>query len=174
MTRKVLTIGEDTYKLIYDSFIDEDIDIDSLLKIDYSNLIGEMITIPIWINRFGNLLADAESQVAERKLNVEIMEAKLKEKYRIELSEANGGKNPTVDQLTSAVLLDKGYQAVKKSYIASQKTRDYVNSTFWSLKDKSEKLNKLSLSVQVGDIPEEVLEGRINGIVIKKQKRIID
>lgn len=169
--KKILTIGDKSYKLIYEDFEDEDVDVDKLLKIDYSNLIGEMITIPIWICRFGNLLADAESQVAERKINVEVMEAKLKEKYRIELMEANGGKNPTVDQLNTAISLDKSYQTIKKSYISAQKTRDYINSIFWSLKEKSNKIEKLSLTIQNTDIPEEVIEGRVNGIMVKKNNR---
>lgn len=170
--KKVLNIGDKSYKLTYEDFEDADVDIDSLLKIDYSNLIGEMITIPIWICRFGNLLADAESQVSERKLNMEVMEAKLKERYRVELAEANGGKNPTVDQLNSAVLTDGGYQAMKKSYISSQKTRDYVNSIFWSLKDKSE---KISMSIKVAGISSEteVAEGRINNILVKNKEKLI-
>ena len=42
MATKKINIGEDTYLLKFDEF-DEDIDIDQLLKIDYSNLLGEMI-----------------------------------------------------------------------------------------------------------------------------------
>jgi len=45
---------------------------------------------------------------------------------------------------------------------------------FWSAKDKSEKLNKLSLTVQNGDIPDSVIEGRVNNVLIKKTKKIID
>lgn len=85
MNKKLITIGGKTYKLLFDSF-DEDMDIDSLLKIDYSNLIGELITFPVIVNRFGQLLAEAESQVSEAKLNLEVFEAKTKERLRSELS----------------------------------------------------------------------------------------
>lgn len=173
MNKKIINIGEQSYKLLYDEF-EDGIDIDNLLKIDYSNLIGEIITFPIIVNKFGLLLADAESKVAETKLNIDVYESKAKERLRLRLQEENGGKNPTVDALNSAVMQDKGYQALKRKLIDVIKTRDYINSIFWSCKDKSEKLNKLSLTIQNAEIPEEVLQGRVNNIVIKKVKRVID
>ncbi len=173
MQKKIIQIGETTYKLLFDDF-DEDVDVDSLLKIDYSNIIGELATFPVIVNRFGNLLAEAESMVAESKLNLEVYEARTKECLRNELAEANGGKNPTIEALNNALLMNKTYQVLRKNYIEKQKTRDYINSMFWSAKDKSEKLNKLSLTVQNGDIPDSVIEGRVNNVLIKKTKKIID
>ena len=78
MQKKVITIGGQTYVLIFDEF-DENVDIDAILKIDYSNLIGEMVTFPVVVNRFGQMLAESESLVALEKLNLEVTEAKLKE-----------------------------------------------------------------------------------------------
>ena len=169
MGKQVITVGGNTYKLVFDEF-DEEMDIDDLLKIDYSNLIGEMITFPVIVNRFGNLLAEAESQVAEAKLSLEVYEAKTKEKLRIELSEANGGKNPTVDALNNALISTKAYQAFRKRHIEAMKTRDFVSSTFWSAKDKSAKLDKLSLTVQESDLSTSVVEGRVNKVLIKRAK----
>lgn len=171
MDKKVITIGNQTYVLKFDEF-DEDVDVDSLLKIDYSNLIGEMITFPVIVNRFGQLLAEAENQVALAKLNLEVTEAKLKESLRIKLADRNG-KAPSVDAVNTAVLLEKGYQAMRRSYLEKQKTRDYMNSIFWSAKDKSEKLDKLSLTVQQGDIADSVIEGRVNNVLIKRTKKLI-
>ena len=173
MQKKLITVGDTTYKLLFDDF-DEDMDIDSLLKIDYSNIIGELITFPVIVNRFGNLLAEAESKVSETKLNLEVFEAKTKERLRVELAEANGGKNPTVEALNNALLMNNAYQVMRKRLIEVQKTRDYINSIFWSAKDKSSKLDKLSLTVQGGEIPDEVIEGRVNNVLVKKTKKIID
>lgn len=173
MQKKVIQVGETTYKLLFDDF-DEDMDIDSLLKIDYSNIIGELVTFPVIVNRFGILLAEAESKVSESKLNLEVFEAKTKERLRNELAEANGGKNPTVEALNNALLMNKAYQSLRKQFIEVQKTRDYVNSIFWSAKDKTSKIEKLSLTVQNGDIPDSVIEGRVNNVLIKKTKKIID
>lgn len=170
MATKKINIGEDTYLLKFDEF-DEDIDIDQLLKIDYSNLLGEMITFPTIVAKFGNMLAESESQVSEKKLNLDIQEAKVKEKCRIELMDKNNGKNPTVDALNSAVITDKGYQAIKRAYIAAQKTRDYMLTVYLAAKDKSEKINKLFFQAAPGDIPEGVIEGRVNSTIIKKRKQ---
>lgn len=171
--RKLITIGDSTYSLLIKEF-GEEIEVDDLLRIDYSNLLGEIITFPVVVNRLGSLLAEAEHAVAEKKLNLEVFEAKLKERKRISLTEENNGKAPTVDSLNMAILLDKGYQALKKSFFESQKNRDYVNSIFWSAKDKSEKLNKLSLTIGTGDIEESLLESKVNNVVIKKHKNIIN
>lgn len=171
--KKIINVGGQTLAIVYEEF-DEKVDLDSLLKIDYSNLMGEIITFPIIVNRFGLLLADAESAVAEAKLTLEIYEAKAKERFRVQLVGENGGKNPTVDALNSAVIQDKGYQQMKRKFIDAQKVRDYLNSAFWSAKDKSAKLDKLSLTIQDGELPDEVLERRVNGIKVKKVKKTIE
>lgn len=171
--KKIINVGGQTLAIVYEEF-DEKVDLDSLLKIDYSNLMGEIITFPIIVNRFGLLLADAESAVAEAKLTLEIYEAKAKERFRVQLLGENGGKNPTVDALNSAVIQDKGYQQMKRKFIDAQKVRDYLNSAFWSAKDKSAKLDKLSLTIQDGELPDGVLERRVNGIKVKKVKKTIE
>lgn len=172
MAIKKINIGDQQYVLSYKE-IDEDIDIDELLKIDYSHLVEEIITFPVWVNRFGNLLAEAEKQLSEMKLNLDITEARIKENLRKE-AVLNGEKAPTVETLNNAVILNQGYIALKKKFIESQKTRDYVNSVYWSAKDKSEKLDKLSLSLQPGDIQENQIEGTINRVTIKRTKKLID
>jgi len=173
MDKKVININGKQYVLTIGDF-DKELDIEDILKIDYSNLIGELVTFPIIENRIGLMLADAESKVSEVKLNRDILEAKLKEKYALQLADENGGKKPTVDAINAAVMQDKGYQAVCRSKIAAEKARDYANSLLWSAKSKSSKLEKLSLTIQNQEVPDELLEGKINNIVIKKTKRVID
>lgn len=172
MARKTIKLGDQLYTLSYQEF-DDEVDIDELLSIDYSNLIGEMVTFPIIVNRVGLLLADAESKLSETKLNRDVMEAKVKERLRKELLEKNG-KAPTIDMVNDAMIQDAGYQAVYRKYIDAQKTRDYISSLFWSTKDKSGKLDKLSLTIQAGDIDEKLIEGTVNRVTIKKSKRLID
>jgi hypothetical protein len=172
MNKKIVNIGEKSIRLIYSDFGD-DIEIDDLLKIDYHNLVGELITFPIIENRFGLLLADSESKVSENKLNLEILEAKLKEQIREKILD-DTGKAPTVEALNNAVTCNKAWQVMKRNLITAQKTRDYMNSIFWAAKDKSGKLEKLSQTVQLTEIPDNVLEGRINGILVKKNKNLMD
>lgn len=173
METRVVTIGDRTFKMTFDS-LEGETDIDSLLTIDYSNLIGELTTFPVIVNKIGQLLADAESQVSEAKLNLEVFEAKTKERLRIELAEENNGKSPTVEALNNAVVSNKGYQSMRKKFIECQKMRDYVNSIFWSAKDKSEKLNKLSLTIKPGEISDYEIEGKVNNVILKRKKNLIN
>lgn len=172
MDKKIVKIGDKTYTLLIKAF-DDDVEVDDLLQIDYSNLIGELVTFPVIVNRIGIMLAEAESAVSEKKLNLEVFEAKMKERLRTQLAEING-KAPTVEALNNAVLQEPSYQAMRKNLINAQKTRDYLNSVFWSAKDKSNKLDRLSLTIQAGDIPEEVLEGRVNSVILRRSKKLIE
>lgn len=168
METKVIKINQSTYKLNIGEFADE-VEIDDLLKIDYSNLVGEMITFPIILNRLGIMLADVESIVSEKKLSLEVNEAKIREKYELDfLAE---GKKPTSDKLSAAVSMDKIYQMFKKAHIEAVKNRDYINSIYWAAKDKSGKLDKMSMSIQSADIADYILEGKVNGIIISKNKQ---
>lgn len=170
MEKKVINIGNKSYTLLVNQF-DEDIEIEDLLKIDLSNLIGEIVTFPVIVNRFGMMVADAESYIAEAKLNLEIQESKIKERIR---DEWEGAKAPTIDQLNNLLIEDKNYQKFKRAHIEAIKTKDYLNSVFWSLKDKSAKLDKLSMGINPGDISDGVLEGKINNIKIKQSKNLIN
>lgn len=169
--QKVIQIGSETYKLHFDEF-DDDVDIDELLKIDYSNLLGEIVTFPVIVNRFGMMLAEAESKLSETKLNMEILEAKTKERLRVELAEENGGKNPTVEMLNNAFVKTAVYKSMRDKLIKDQKTRDYINSVFWAAKDKSDKINILFKSSEITS-ETELSEKRINGVLVKKMGKLI-
>ncbi len=174
METKIINIGEKTYKLVFDQFDDSEVEIDELLKIDYSNLIGEIVTFPVIVNRFGQLLAECESKLSEAKLNLDVCEAKVKERLRKEWIDTNGGKAPTVDTLNNATVQESSYQAMKRRVIEVQKTRDYVNSIYWAAKDKSEKLDKLSVTIQAGDVSDAMIESKINNVIVKCTKKLIN
>lgn len=172
MEKKNVDIGGNSYTLLFEDF-DDNIDIDTMLQINYSNLLGEAITIPMIVNRFGRLLADAESQVSECKLSLEVFEAKTKDKLRVELSEENNGKNPTVDALNNALICVPAYQKMKKRVIEAMKVRDYMNSVFWSLKDKSDKVLTLLKTADIGS-EVELAEGKVNGIITNRRRKVIE
>ena len=170
MDKKIVTIGGKTYTLLIEAF-DDEVEIDDLLQIDYNNLIGEMVTFPVIVNRIGIMLAEAESKVSECKLNLEVFEAKTKEKIRSEVI-AEGGKAPTVEALNNAVIQNGAYQAMRRSLITAQKMRDYLNSVFWSSKDKSDKISCLMRNYEISE-DTELSEQRLNGILIKKKRDLI-
>lgn len=170
MDKKIVTIGGKTYTLLIEAF-DDEVEIDDLLQIDYNNLIGEMVTFPVIVNRIGIMLAEAESKVSECKLNLEVFEAKTKEKIRTEVI-SEGGKAPTVEALNNAVIQNSAYQAMRRSLINAQKMRDYLNSVFWSSKDKSDKISCLMRNYEISENT-ELSEQRLNGILIKKKRDLI-
>ena len=170
MAKKIINIGKETYIIEFNEFT-ENIELDDLLRIDYSNILGEMVTFPIVVAKLGMMLADAEGKVNEKKLNLDIQEAKLKEEYRLKLTGQNGGKNPTIDALNSAVLTDKRYCLYNQNLIESKKIRDYMLTLYLSAKDKSEKINKIFYQSHPTDIPDGVIEGRINGAIVKKYEK---
>lgn len=174
-----VTVGNKVCQLTIKMF-DDEIDVETLLKIDYSNLTAELITFPVIVNRFGLLLADMESKVSEAKLNLEIYEAKKKEDIRRALTEQEEDKKgniktikPTIDEINSGLIKDKVYQVHKKLVFKAQKERDYINSIFWASKNKMTILEKLSTNVKAGDVEEALLKKTINGIQIRFSETLI-
>ena len=170
-----LNFGDKVVNLSVNIF-DDEVDIDSLLKIDYANLIAEMITFPVIVNKFGMLVADMDNKLAEAKLDLDIYSSKRKESLRNSLSEQDDKgkvKKPTLDELDSALIGDKVFQLKKRKTFTAQKERDYVNSIYWAAKDKSDKLDKLSLSIQPGDIDVKTIQRSMNGIAIKFKNNVM-
>lgn len=136
-----LTIGEP----------DSDTDLDDLTKIDISELIPEIVTIPAVMNRWGNIMAKYQAELSKKKLEFEIYCAKTKEEY-IKSVVAQGMKKPTVDEKENALVMDEQYLTKSQDIIETQKKLDIVSSVYWSLKDKSGKLDKLSLTLHPDDL----------------------
>lgn len=157
------------YTLVIGEF-DDNIEIEDLLKTDLKNIIGELVTYPVIMNRFGVMLASADSQVTEAKFNLEVYEARFKDKKRKKI-ESEGGKKLSVDELNSLVLLDVKYQVFYKKYINIQKTRDVINSIYWAAKDKSSKLEKLSLNLTIEDFAPDRVEEALSSTLFKVRKR---
>jgi len=58
---------------------EEELNIDKILRIDYPNLIPEILTFPAILNKLGILLANAENDLKETELDYRIWKAKIKE-----------------------------------------------------------------------------------------------
>lgn len=158
------------------SVIDEEVDIDRFLTIDVSNLAAEIITAPAVLNKFGLLLADANETLSEKKLTLEILEAKVKEEIRNgnnQKEEEDDEEDPkgkkklipvkklTVDEVNSMLIQNKAYQIATRNFIKAQKEVEYISSVYWSLKDKSGKLDKMSMSLTTGDVLEQLVNSKL-------------
>jgi len=169
-----ITVGDKIISLKVEGF-DTDVEVDDLLRIDYSNIMGEILTFPVLLNRIGLLKADQEEVAAKAKLEVDILGARLSEQYRKKLTriENEKMKSPTVAEVENAVLLDEGFQLKKKSLFRKQRDLQYIDSLYWSAKSKDDKLNKMGGSLKPEDHTNMLLEGSINGVLIKVREPLI-
>ena len=159
---------------------DGEIDMDDLLKIDYSNILGEVLTFPVLMNRIGILRADMQNVLSAEEFDLKVYAAKIGEMLRKNLSKSEtdaGGnkkvKQPTVQQLENEVLLDEGYILRQKKLFRIRKEFEYLDSLYWSAKDKSKKLDYCSGSIKPEDFENEILEASINGVSIKVREKLI-
>lgn len=172
MDKIKLKLKDKTIYLLVDDFDNDEVEVDKLLQIDYRNLIKEVITFSVIFNKWGMLLAEAENKVQEAELDYRIWRAK-KNKDTREVCDAEKIK-VTNQVLEDAMRQDVKYMIHYKKVNSAKKTRDYVNSIYWSAKLKSDLLQKLSLSLQTaiqnGEIDEDDIFGHFNGVdlVVKR------
>lgn len=151
---------------------DTDVDTDELLRIDYANILGEILTFPLVFNRIANLRAEMANIIAESKLDLEVYEAQLTEEYQKQLS-AKTDKRITIKDVETAVLRDIKFQAKKKDFFRKEKNYAYVDALYWSAQSKDSKLNKLSEKIKPEEFEKDLVEGVINGVMIKSSAKVI-
>lgn len=150
---------------------DTDINVDDILKIDYSNLVGEILTFPVIMNRIMNLKAEMQNIVKEAKVDLEVYESELSEKKRQSLSATN--TKVTIKEVENAVRMDKSFIAKQKAYFAKEMNLEYLDALYWSSQSKSKLLEKISDKIRPDDFAGELLEEVINGVAIKYKHKAI-
>lgn len=166
------TMGDNVIQFKLDDF-EDNMDLDKLLKIDYSNLLAELITFPVVVNRFGLLAAEMDGILQEEKLNLSIYEAKAKERIRNEFGSDPDKKRYTVGEVDDALLMDKIWQKKKQKFNRVTKEKEFMYSIYQSAKDKSHKLDKLSMSLKFGDMDEQILQSQLNKVYFNIKKGTI-
>lgn len=144
--------------------VEDEIDPDKITRIDLNNLIAEIITTPVLVNRWGIIMAEMESVHNKEKLKLEILCANEKEKIRNSLTEKSG-KKPTIGEVDDALIQKPIYKLANEKVLEAKKVAEIVKSIYWAVKDKSDKLNKLSLTIQREDL-ENIQNITINGVKI--------
>jgi hypothetical protein len=151
--------------LKYEGFEDE-IDVDEICKIDYSNIYGEVVTCTALMNRIGIIRAEAESILKEKELLAKIEEARIKKDERRKA--VSDSRKITEGGLEEIVMLDEGLQIMKKNVIKAQKDFSFIDSLFWAIGSKDKKLNNLIKAVTPEEFEDRLIEGKVNGFMIKK------
>jgi hypothetical protein len=177
MSNKGITIntrsgGQIVFKL---KEFDNEVEVEDLLKIDYSCIFAEISTFPVLLNRMGILLADCEQALRLSEINLKVFEKKSRNRFRVGFEES--GKKWVKDMIDDEVEKDPTYIAKLTKHYTVQKERDYVNSVFWAMKNKSELLVKLSLTIKQGDMESFLIENEFrnfNGVDILFRKPLIE
>lgn len=167
-------IGDNPVILKSEDFTDE-LDIDKLTSIDYSNLYGEAVTVSALLNKVGMLKAESESYLSQVTLKVDSFAAELRRKFRRQAN-AESGKfmqdgeyiKLTEKSLDDAVLLDKEYQTLKKEQFEAKKDLEILDSIFWAVQAKCKKLDNICRPVTPDEFMNELVEGKVNTFIIKK------
>lgn len=96
---------------------DEDIELDEVTTINYSNLYGEAVTISALLNKVGMWKAEYERKAKEAKLYCDVFVSQLKKKYRREALKNHGQVSVdgeavklTEKGLDEIILLNEEYQ----------------------------------------------------------------
>lgn len=171
-------IGNQPIILVHDN-LENSINVDDLTKIDTSNLFGEAVTISTAVNRIGLLKAEAEGLMADAKLDARIFEGEFISQKRKEAAENSNcyfvrvGNEDVKVKATQGALdtcfeTDKKWISIKREFIEAERTFNYLNSVYWAMQDKARKLNGLISGTTPEDFISGVVEGKINGILIKK------
>lgn len=169
-----IPIGDKIISLKVQEF-DTDVKVDDILRIDYANIMGEILTFPVLLNRIGLMRADVEEWVSKQKMEVEIKEATLREYYRKKLTriENEKQKSPTIPEIDGAIIMDQAFQNLKKILFRKQRDLEYINSLYWAARSKDDKLNKFSSSLKPEEHAQDILSGTINGIAIRVRDSLI-
>lgn len=154
---------------------DEEIDLDDVTTINYSNLYGEAVTVSGLLNKVGLMKVEYEKKAKEEKLFCDVYAANLKKKLRREAAK-NGGRitidgesfKLTEKGIEDAVLLDEKYQDNVMKLIELEAKRDKLDTLFWAVQSKDKKLNNLLPKIVPQDFEKELIEGKVNTFNIVK------
>jgi len=173
-----INVGGQEITLYHDN-MDSSINVDDLTKIDVGNIYGDAVTISAAVNRIGLIKAEVEALVGETKLDYKIYEGQFKAKLRKQAANNGGFYTIRIDNedvkikatekaLETSFETDEKWIELKKAFITAEKNFNSLSSLYWACQDKSRKLNTLVNGVTPSEFVSEMIEGKINGILIQK------
>lgn len=146
-------------------FGSSDIDVEDLLQVDTFNLLVDMVTWPVYFNRISNIKAEIENLLREVQFDFQVFEAQKYEEYKKKL--IGDGEKATETAIDMAIKRDPGYKVKKFEVFEVQRQVDIVDGLYWAAKDKSKKLDIVSTKVKPEEFEKDILEGEINGVIIR-------
>ena len=86
---------------------------------------------------------------------------------------ASGEKKPTEEQSNDYLNTHPDVISKRKRLLTYKKACDYINSIYWSVKSKDDKLSVLMKGVTPEDFSKGIIEGVVNGFFIKKFNNLL-
>lgn len=153
-------------------FSNYEIDVEDLLSIHYGNIIGEILTFPVALNRIATLKVEAENFYKVEEFDLKVFQSKKEVAIRRSLIAA-GIVKPTVQHIENMLYQDAEFLAKSQSVMQTHKYLRHLEELHWSMVSKDRKLDKLSDKLQSSDLEKEIIEGSLNGVLIKFAKKSI-
>lgn len=150
---------------------DTDIDTDEILKIDYHNVCGEILTWNVLFNRIANLKSEQENIVKHSDFDLKAAEAQFYEEHKKKL--VSEGEKATEKALEMAIIRDPRYVAKKKLHFEKQKNLSHLENLYWSAQNKCSLLRSLSDKLRPEEFMGELLTDTVNGVLIKCTSKAI-
>lgn len=159
---------------------DTDVDMDDYTTIHHHNKVGEILTCSTALNRLGNLLADVEALLAEKELNFDIWYSQQEEHFRKalvkEITGMRGGvkiEPATNTEIDHAIKRMKEYKVQMIDIITCKKNKEYIKSFYWAVHGKNARLENISATLRPEEFEKEIVEEKINGVMIKLKEKAI-
>lgn len=153
---------------------DGDIDTEHLLQIDYFNLLGEILTFPVIYNRIAVMKAEMANILAHAKIDLEIFEANLYKEKKTKLEAlTTSSRGPSIKDVETEIAIDPRYKVKKGALADLQRNFDYLDALYWAAQSKDTKLRTLSERIKPEEFEKDILEGSINGVMIKTTRKSI-
>ena len=172
----VIEYAGKTFSLHLQDF-DTDVDVEEILKIDYGNIMGEILTFPVLFNRIGNLKAEYDNIVKMEELDFEIWMAQKEAEQRKKLTfSEDRGKGvtkqiaPSIPEVQSAIKALPDYKLKYSKLLTVRKNMQNIDAIYWSAKAKGGMLENLSGKLRPEEFEGELLQDTVNGILVKQHK----
>ncbi len=173
-----IRIGERIITLEHGSFEDI-INVDDLTTIDSSNLYGEHVTISASVNRVGLLKSQVKKNVDYAKMALAIYESNYKKdlrrqaynnagKYKTRVGNQDIEVKLTEKALETCFVSEERWKELKSEYIDAEHNYESLDVLYWACQDKSKKIGGLIQGTTPEEYISQIVEGKVNGITIKK------
>lgn len=160
-------------QLIYEPLFlrKEEIDLSRLIFIDYMNLSAEIATFGIVFAGIGFEVADLKKEVSIAELNLKIYKSTTKKNVREEYAAVK--KRLNMDEVDDLTRITSEYKVRNIQHINAKHRLDSIESLYWSMRSKDEKLMKLAMSISTQDFKNDLMNTSVKEINYVKLRKFM-